>query len=94
VEAAAAHVQAVEQEVITVTATFAVAGMTCASCVRAIEKGFTKTVGVQSVTVSLPMNTAEVQFDAARIGTAEIAHAIKKCGFRATLLPAHTGILL
>jgi copper chaperone CopZ len=73
-----------------VTAKFAVAGMTCASCVRAIEKALIKVYGIEHVSVSLPLNEVEVEFDALLIGTAEINAAIRSVGYSASLVPSLT----
>jgi P-type Cu+ transporter len=65
--------------------------MTCASCVRAIEKAVTKAYGVENVSVSLPLDEVEIEFDATRIGTAEIISTIKNCGYGATLIRSQAG---
>ena len=45
--------------------TYTVAGMTCASCVRHVEKALTSTPGVRSASVNLATATATVEGDAA-----------------------------
>ena len=94
VESAVPQTSSNEQQVepLIAAATFAIIGMTCARCVRMIEKAARQVQGVMTVSVSLAMNTAEIQFDATQIGHAEIRSAISKSGYRATLVPANTGI--
>ena len=47
-------------------ATFPVTGMTCASCVRRIEKRLGRVEGVESASVNLATEKATVVFDPAR----------------------------
>lgn len=46
------------------TATYTITGMTCASCVRHVEKALTGTPGVASATVNLATSTATVEGEA------------------------------
>ena len=45
--------------------TFPVTGMTCASCVRRIEKALVKVDGVQTASVNLATEKAKVAYDPA-----------------------------
>ena len=62
-------------------ATFAVTGMTCASCSAVIEKVVGKLAGVESVTVNLATEKMSVRFDPSVIDEAGIAAAVKKAGY-------------
>ncbi|HBK67761.1 MAG TPA: P-type ATPase, K/Mg/Cd/Cu/Zn/Na/Ca/Na/H-transporter, partial [Firmicutes bacterium] len=44
--------------------TIKVTGMTCASCVRAIERNVSKVEGVSTVNVNLATERVEVEYDA------------------------------
>ncbi len=61
--------------------TFAVTGMTCASCVRRIEKSLGKLEGVQAATVNLATEKATVRFDPTRVDFAQMAAAVEKAGY-------------
>ncbi|XP_022699221.1 copper-transporting ATPase 2-like isoform X2 [Varroa jacobsoni] len=63
--------------------TLRVTGMTCASCVAAIEKGLSKRPGVKSVLVALLAQKAEVKFEKALITPHEIISALADLGFGA-----------
>jgi Cu+-exporting ATPase len=74
------------------TAIFEILGMTCASCVRTIEKAIGSLDGIRSVTVSLPMEQAEIVYDPALIGSAEVIFAVDSTGFDISLKPQSEGI--
>ncbi len=68
--------------------TLDISGMTCASCVRRVEKALTKVPGVQGCSVNLATNQAVVQLpDAAALKTmsAPLLAAIEKAGYQAHL---------
>jgi len=67
-------------------ATFAITGMTCASCSAVVEKVVGKTAGVESVTVNLATEKMSVRFDAAAIDEDGLAAVVKKAGYGAILL--------
>src|SRR3954447_16991288 len=58
-----------------------VGGMTCASCVRRVEKSLTKVPGVAEANVNLATHRATVQFDPAQASIAQLTGAIDKAGY-------------
>lgn len=62
---------------------FNVEGMTCASCVRAVERETSKVEGVKSVSVNLITNKMSVEFDADKTSIEKIAAGVKKAGYQA-----------
>lgn len=65
------------------TEVFSVNGMTCASCVRRVEKVVQKLDGIHSVSVNLATNQAQVQFDPSMVEENDIVGKINKIGFEA-----------
>lgn len=59
-----------------------VLGMTCAACVRRIEKALIKQPGVAAASVNLITHRASVQYDASQIGAAQLADAVVAAGYR------------
>ncbi len=66
--------------------TFAVGGMTCASCSALIEKALPKTDGVESASVNLATEKLVARFDPTKVDAAAIAEAVAKLGYTATPL--------
>ncbi|HEY5549455.1 MAG TPA: heavy metal translocating P-type ATPase, partial [Coriobacteriia bacterium] len=64
-------------------ATFAVTGMTCASCSAVIEKVVGKLAGVRSVSVNLATEKMTTRIDPSVIDEAAVAAAVKKAGYGA-----------
>lgn len=58
-----------------------VRGMTCASCVRAVEKAIQKLDGVVEVSVNLATETAQVKYDADKVRISSIKTSIKNAGY-------------
>ncbi len=66
--------------------TFAVGGMTCASCSALIEKALPETDGVVSASVNLATEKLVARFDPSKVDAAAIAAAVSKLGYTATPL--------
>ena len=82
IEPDTSHLSAVTSEV-----SFGVTGMTCASCVRRIEKALSKVAGVANATVNLATERATVNFDPAQADIASLAAAVQKAGYGVRDLP-------
>src|SRR5205085_4905725 len=67
---------------VTSSTTFPVAGMTCASCVRRVEKALGKVQGVQEASVNLATEKASVVFDPAIASVAKMREAVEKAGYQ------------
>ncbi len=59
-----------------------ISGMTCASCVTAIENALSKTSGVLSASVSLASESAHVTYLPAKVDTVGLHRAIESAGYR------------
>jgi P-type Cu+ transporter len=64
-----------------------VTGMTCASCVRRIEKAVAKVPGVDSATVNLATERATVKYDPNQTNVGEIARAVERAGYGVAEIP-------
>jgi Cu+-exporting ATPase len=87
---------------VSATAEFAIGGMTCASCVRRVEKALAKVPGVGQVSVNLATEKATVHADTS-VSREQLVAAVTKAGYEATFIepeaapaaaPAHTGELV
>jgi len=65
------------------SATIAVGGMTCASCVRRVEKAIGRLDGVAGVSVNLATEKANVAYDPSVVRLPAIKQAIVKAGYEA-----------
>ncbi|WP_438391363.1 heavy metal translocating P-type ATPase [Caballeronia sp. DA-9] len=83
------------------TAEFAIGGMTCASCVRRVEKALAKVPGVEQVSVNLATEKATVCAEPS-VSRDQLLAAVTKAGYEATFIepesapaaaPAHSGEL-
>ncbi|NXU52941.1 ATP7B ATPase, partial [Turnix velox] len=66
-----------------------ITGMTCASCVSAIERNLQKENGIISVLVALMAGKAEIKYKPEFIQPLEIAQLIQNLGFKATIIEDH-----
>ena len=55
--------------------------MTCGACTSAIENNLTSKPGILSVAVSLPLNSAKVEFDRSLVGPRDIVEWVEETGF-------------
>src|SRR6266536_1823601 len=78
----ASNTEAETQEV-----TFPVTGMTCASCVRRIEKALNKVDGVDQASVNLATEKATVRYDPAVASRAQMQAAVEKAGYGVREMP-------
>jgi P-type Cu+ transporter len=62
-----------------------VLGMTCAACVRHVEKALQGTPGVRSAVVNLATNRATVTFDPGAVRVEELAASVKDAGYELVL---------
>jgi Cu+-exporting ATPase len=62
---------------------FEVTGMTCAPCVRRVERQVTRLPGVAQVAVNQATESMRVRFDAAQVSPGDIAGAVERAGYGA-----------
>jgi Cu+-exporting ATPase len=67
--------------------TLDIGGMTCASCVRRVEKVLAKLDGVELAEVNLATEAASVVYDPNRVGPDQMAAAIATAGYTGQLRP-------
>jgi Cu+-exporting ATPase len=65
----------------TAEVTFPVTGMTCASCVRRIEKALAKVPGVREASVNLATEKATVRYDPTSVQFDQLKRAVEKAGY-------------
>ena len=63
-------------------------GMTCAACVRRVERALTKVPGVQEAVVNLVTERATVRFDPETANPSVLADAIQAAGYKVRLAGA------
>src|SRR5688500_7834309 len=76
----------------TESCTLDIGGMTCASCVRRVEKVLAKLDGGELAEVNLATEAASVVHDPNRVGADQTAAAIATAGYPAQLRPAPRSI--
>ncbi|HSR25347.1 MAG TPA: heavy metal translocating P-type ATPase [Candidatus Eisenbacteria bacterium] len=62
--------------------TLPVEGMTCASCVRRVEKALARVPGVSGVSANLAAETARVLLDPALVTRSDLEAAVERAGYR------------
>lgn len=62
-----------------------VSGMTCGGCAVSVRNALLETPGVTAAEVDFESGRAKVQYDAAKVSTAQLLEAVNKTGFGATL---------
>ncbi|CAN5724032.1 heavy metal translocating P-type ATPase [soil metagenome] len=65
--------------------TFEIEGMTCASCVRRVEKALDKLDGVQEASVNLATEQATVVFDPDKVQVVTLTNAVEAAGYGASM---------
>ncbi|MDQ3695818.1 MAG: heavy metal translocating P-type ATPase [Chloroflexota bacterium] len=65
-----------------------ITGMTCASCVRRVEKALEKVAGVTDASVNLATEKARVAYDPALVQPAQLTAAVERAGYGVRELPA------
>ncbi|MDZ4770550.1 MAG: heavy metal translocating P-type ATPase [Chloroflexota bacterium] len=58
-----------------------ITGMTCASCVRNVERALTKTDGVETATVNLATERASIQFNPQTVALPQLIERVKNAGY-------------
>jgi Cu+-exporting ATPase len=61
-------------------------GMTCASCVRRVERALAKVPGVTAASVNLATERASVDFDTTSVAPTDLITAVERAGYGAELL--------
>ncbi len=65
-------------------------GMTCASCVRRVERALAKVPGVTAANVNLATERATVVYDSVHVAPADLLVAVEKAGYGAEVLAPAT----
>ena len=58
-----------------------ITGMTCASCVRNVERALTKTDGVETATVNLATERASIRFDPQAVALPQLIERVRNAGY-------------
>ncbi len=77
-----------ERQTATSEISFGVQGMTCASCVRRVEKALAKVDGVAQASVNLATEKARVSFDPEVASFAQLKTAVEHAGYGIEEIPA------
>lgn len=67
------------------TQTFAIEGMTCASCAQTIEKAVGKLSGVDKASVNLATEKMQVSYNSSAISVSDVTGAVSNSGYAAVL---------
>lgn len=67
----------------TTNKTLKIEGMTCAACVRAVERAVKKLDGIESANVNFATENLQVSYDASKLRISDIKGAITKAGYKA-----------
>ncbi|MBX6754668.1 MAG: copper-translocating P-type ATPase [Thermorudis peleae] len=70
-------------------AVLAIEGMTCASCVRRVERALSKLPGVAQASVNLATEQARVVFDPTAVDEAALVQQVEAAGYGARVLEVH-----
>ncbi len=62
---------------------FKIEGMTCAACVRAVERAINKIDGIEEVSVNLATEKMVVKYDEGKVSEDQIAQTVNKAGYKA-----------
>ncbi|WP_277679985.1 heavy metal translocating P-type ATPase [Gracilibacillus dipsosauri] len=68
-----------------ITQTFAIEGMTCASCAQTIEKAVGKLSGVDKASVNLATEKMQVSYNPSAISVSDVTGAVSNSGYAAVL---------
>ncbi|MDD7794795.1 heavy metal translocating P-type ATPase [Clostridium sp. 'White wine YQ'] len=71
-----------EEQLIT-SKIFKIEGMTCAACVRAVERAVNKVEGVNSGSVNLATEKLTIEYDSSKVRSMDIMAAVEKAGYKA-----------
>jgi len=74
------------------TAEFAIGGMTCATCVRRVEKALAKVPGVEQVSVNLATEKATVHAEPS-VSRDQLLSAVTKAGYEATFIEPEAALV-
>ncbi|GFZ31184.1 copper-translocating P-type ATPase [Clostridium zeae] len=66
-----------------ISKTLKIEGMTCAACVRRVEKAITKLEGVNEAAVNLATETLRVSFEEDKLSLNDVEAAVDKAGYKA-----------
>lgn len=72
------------------TQTFAIEGMTCASCAQTIEKAVGKLSGVDKASVNLATEKMQVSYNPSAISVVDVTGAVSNSGYAAVLETTET----
>jgi copper chaperone CopZ len=74
------------------TATFAIEGMSCATCSMRIEKGLKKVPGVLGAQVNLATELGTVTYDPTQTGVEQMMQKVEKVGYKASPVEQSIGV--